>query len=164
MTRRHSASPGAPAPPTPLAILNHIVQYERELDRTFAALADPTRRDILRRLGRGSATISELAKPYGISLTGLKKHVRVLEDVGLVSTEKTGRTRRCGLGPRRLDNAQQWIETYRQMLNDRLERLGELLEETAGETVVPPSARPVRASPKDRMQAAAQGQQRHEGK
>jgi DNA-binding transcriptional ArsR family regulator len=109
-----------------------MVQYQQELDRSFAALADPTRRSILQRLGRGSATITELAEPFEMSLTGLKKHVRILEDVGLVRTEKTGRARRCSLGPRRLDDAQLWIETYRSMLDGRLDRLGELLEDAGG--------------------------------
>jgi DNA-binding transcriptional ArsR family regulator len=107
-----------------------MVQYQSELDRSFAALSDPTRRSILARLGQGGATITELAEPFGMSLTGLKKHVRILEDVGLVSTEKTGRARRCSLGPRRLEDAQQWIETYRRSLDDRLDRFGELLADT----------------------------------
>jgi DNA-binding transcriptional ArsR family regulator len=107
-----------------------MVQYQTQLDHTFAALADPTRRSILRRLGEGSATISELAQPFGMSLTGCKKHVRVLEGVGLVTTEKAGRARHCSLGPRRLEDAQQWIETYRHMLDGRLDRLGDLLEDT----------------------------------
>ena len=85
-----------------------MVQYP-QIDRTFAALADPTRRGILERLGRGSATITELAEPAGISLTGMKKHVRVLEDV------------------------REWTETYRRMLDERLDRFGELLERTKGE-------------------------------
>jgi DNA-binding transcriptional ArsR family regulator len=110
-----------------------MVQYP-QIDRTFAALADPTRRGILERLGRGNATISELAEPYGISLTGLKKHVRVLEDAELVTTEKVGRERRCSIGPRRLDDAHEWIDTYRRMLNERLDRFGELLERTKGES------------------------------
>ncbi|HZA89106.1 MAG TPA: metalloregulator ArsR/SmtB family transcription factor [Solirubrobacterales bacterium] len=110
-----------------------MVQYQPQLDRTFAALADPTRRGILERLGQGSATITELAEPFGISLTGLKKHVRVLEDVELVTTEKVGRARRCSLGPRDLDDAERWIETYRHMLDARLDRFGELLERTKGE-------------------------------
>jgi DNA-binding transcriptional ArsR family regulator len=111
-----------------------MVQHQAELDRTFAALADPTRRDILERLGHGSATITELAEPFGMSLTGLKKHVRVLEDVELVTTEKVGRARRCSLGPRRLEDAQRWIEAYRRMLDARLDRLGEFLERTKGES------------------------------
>ena len=115
------------------ATLNHVVHYQPVLDRTFAALADPTRRGILERLGQGSATITELAEPFEMSLTGMKKHVRVLEDVELVTTEKAGRARRCTLGPRRLEDAQRWIETYRQMLEARLDRFGELLEQTKGE-------------------------------
>jgi DNA-binding transcriptional ArsR family regulator len=107
-----------------------MVQYPAQLDRSFAALADPTRRSVLERLGRGSATISELAEPFGMSLTGMKKHVRVLEDAGLVTTEKVGRTRLCTLGPRRLEDATEWIELYRRMLDERLDRFGELLERT----------------------------------
>jgi DNA-binding transcriptional ArsR family regulator len=110
-----------------------VVQYQDRLDTTFAALADPTRRGILERLGRGSATISELAEPYDISLTGLKKHVHVLEEAGLVNTEKVGRTRRCTLGSRDLDEVQRWIAGYRLMLEERLDRLGELLERMEGE-------------------------------
>jgi DNA-binding transcriptional ArsR family regulator len=110
-----------------------MVQYQAELDTTFAALADPTRRAILGRLGAGTATISELAEPFGISLTGLKKHVRILEDAELVSTEKVGRVRRCTLGPRRLEDVQSWIDQYRRVLDGRLDRLGELLEDDKGE-------------------------------
>jgi DNA-binding transcriptional ArsR family regulator len=108
-----------------------VVQYS-QLDRTFAALADPTRRGILERLGRDSATISELAEPFGISLTGMKKHVRVLEEAGLVATEKVGRTRRCSLGPQRLEDIQEWVEMYRRMLDERLDRFGEILEKRKG--------------------------------
>ena len=108
-----------------------MVQYS-QLDRTFAALADPTRRGILERLGRDSATISELAEPFGISLTGMKKHVRVLEEAGLVATEKVGRTRRCSLGPQRLEDIQEWVEMYGRMLDERLDRFGELLEKRKG--------------------------------
>jgi DNA-binding transcriptional ArsR family regulator len=106
-----------------------MVQY-LPLDRTLAALADPTRRDVLERLGRGRATISELAEPYGISLTGMKKHVHVLENAGLVVTEKVGRTRWCSATPRRFDDLEQWIAGYRRMLDERLDRFGELLERT----------------------------------
>jgi DNA-binding transcriptional ArsR family regulator len=108
-----------------------MVQYS-EVDRTFAALADPTRRSVLERLGRGQATITELAEPFGISLTGMKKHVRVLEEAELVTTEKVGRVRRCDLGPRRLDDVQAWVETYRRMLDERLDRFGALLDRTKG--------------------------------
>jgi DNA-binding transcriptional ArsR family regulator len=111
-----------------------MVQYQSELDHAFAALADPTRRGILQRLGAGSATITELAQPFGMSLTGMKKHVRILEEVGLLTTEKAGRARSCRLGPRRLEDAQLWIESYRQMLDERLDRFGELLEDAHPET------------------------------
>jgi DNA-binding transcriptional ArsR family regulator len=109
-----------------------MVQYP-QIDRTFAALADPTRRGVLERLGRGSATISELAEPFGISLTGMKKHVRVLEDAELVTTEKVGRARWCSVGPRRLEDAHAWTGMYQRMLSERLDRFGELLERTKGE-------------------------------
>jgi DNA-binding transcriptional ArsR family regulator len=108
-----------------------MVQYP-QIDRSFAALADPTRRAVLERLGRGNATISDLAEPFGITLTGMKKHVRVLEDAGLVTTEKVGRERRCSLGPRRLDDIQTWIDGYRRMLDERLDRFGDLLDRTKG--------------------------------
>jgi DNA-binding transcriptional ArsR family regulator len=106
-----------------------VVQYS-PIDKALAALADPTRRAVLERIGTSSATITELAEPFGISLTGMKKHVRVLEEAQLVTTEKVGRSRRCSLGPRRLDDVQEWIETYREMLNQRLDRFGEMLERT----------------------------------
>ena len=109
-----------------------MVQYS-EIDRTFAALADPTRRAVLEQLGRGPASITELAGPIGITLTGMKKHVKLLEDAGLVSTVKVGRTRRCALGPRRLDDVRDWVELYRQMLDERLDRFGALLERTKGD-------------------------------
>jgi DNA-binding transcriptional ArsR family regulator len=117
----------------PFAILNHMVQYS-PLDDTFAALADPTRRAILERLGQGSATISELAAPTGISLTGLKKHVRVLEEAELVSTEKRGRARHCRLGPKRLEDAAQWIEEHRRGWEERFEHLEEIVERKRGES------------------------------
>ena len=103
-----------------------MVQYQ-QLDRTLAALADPTRRAALERLGRGSASVTELAEPFGISLTGMKKHLKVLEEAGLVRTEKVGRTRRCELGPRRLEDLEAWVQSYRQMLEQRFDRLDELL-------------------------------------
>jgi DNA-binding transcriptional ArsR family regulator len=108
-----------------------MVQHQ-PLDRTLAALADPTRRAVLERLGEGSATITELAEPFGMTLTGMKKHVRVLEDAGLVATEKVGRERRCSLGPQRLDDLEAFVASYRQMLETRLDRFGELLDRTKG--------------------------------
>jgi DNA-binding transcriptional ArsR family regulator len=108
-----------------------MVQFS-ELDRTLAALSDPTRRAVLERLGRGSASISELAGPAGMSLTGLKKHVAILEDAGLVRTEKQGRTRQCYLGPRGLEDLSDWIEGYRQAWEDRFDRLDEIIERKKG--------------------------------
>jgi DNA-binding transcriptional ArsR family regulator len=107
-----------------------MVQYSRKLDSAFGALADPTRRGILERLGRSDAAISELAESFDITLTGIKKHVGVLEAAGLVTTEKIGRVRQCTLGPRRLDDETAWIATYRRMLEGRLNRLGDFLERT----------------------------------
>jgi DNA-binding transcriptional ArsR family regulator len=110
-----------------------MVQYSDGLDETFGALADRTRRSILERLGAGEASISELADQFGMTLTGIKKHVSVLEDAGLVTTEKVGRVRRCRLGPRRLQQETAWIARYQEMLEARLDRLGEFLERTEGE-------------------------------
>lgn len=109
-----------------------MVQYQPTLDRTFSALSDPTRRDILERLGRGPATVGELAEPYGMSLTGLKKHVRVLEEAGLVTTEKLGRARECRLGPGQLEDATEWIERYRLGWERRLDRLGGYIQRKKG--------------------------------
>jgi DNA-binding transcriptional ArsR family regulator len=113
-------------------ILNHMVQYSPQLDSAFGALADPTRRGILERLGRSDAAISELADDFDMTLTGIKKHVSVLEAAGLVTTEKVGRVRHCRLGPRRLDHETAWIAAYRRMLEGRLNRLGDFLERTRG--------------------------------
>lgn len=109
-----------------------MVQYQ-VLDRTFSALADPTRREILDRLGRGPASISELAKPSGMSLTGLKKHVQILEEANLVTTQKIGRTRECRLGPEPLEDAVSWIETYRRHWERRLDGIEAYLESKKGE-------------------------------
>ena len=114
-------------------ILNHMVQYSTRLDSTFAAVSDPTRRGILEFLGRGDSSISDLASRFDMTLTGMKKHVRILEEAGLVATEKVGRVRTCRLGSRRLEAEAQWIETYHGMLKARLNRLGEFLERTKGD-------------------------------
>ena len=111
-------------------MLNHMVQYSPRLDTTFAAIADPTRRGVLEHLGRRDASITELAERFEITLTGIKKHVQILERSGLVSTRKVGRVRTCTLGPRRLDAEAQWIDKYRQMLAERLDRLEAFLERT----------------------------------
>ena len=98
------------------------------LDRTFAALSDPTRREILERLAEGPATIGELAQPHSMSLPGLMKHVRVLEEAQLVTTRKHGRTRECRLGPEQLAEASEWLGTYRRRWERRLDRLDGYLE------------------------------------
>src|SRR5438128_1542562 len=95
-------------------ILNHMVQYTHaRLDTSFAALSDATRRGVLEQLGRADASITDLAQKFDMTLTGIKKHVGVLEQAGLVITEKVGRVRTCKLGPRRLEEATAWIERYR---------------------------------------------------
>jgi DNA-binding transcriptional ArsR family regulator len=109
-----------------------MVQFSRNLDTAFAALADPTRRGILERLGWGDASISDLAASFGMTLTGMKKHVRILEAARLVATEKVGRVRRCTLGPRRLEDEKTWIAMYQQMLEARFNRLEAFLERTKG--------------------------------
>jgi len=109
-----------------------MVQFPPRLDAGFAALSDPTRRGILERLGRGEASISDLAAGFAMTLTGIKKHVRILEEAGLVITEKVGRVRRCRLGARRLEDETAWIEKYRQMVEARFDRLGEFLERSKG--------------------------------
>ena len=108
-----------------------MVRYST-LDRAFSALSDPTRRHILERLGRGPATISELAQPFDISLPGLLKHVRILQQAELVITEKHGRTRQCQLGSEHLDDAAQWIQIYQRRWEGRLDRLGDYLERQKG--------------------------------
>lgn len=110
-----------------------MVQYSPRLDASFAALSDPTRRGILQRLGRGDASITELADAFGMTLTGIKKHVQILEDAGFVRSEKVGRVRTCSLAPRRLDDESRWIATYTEMLEARLDSLGEFLERTKGQ-------------------------------
>ncbi|MGA2382025.1 MAG: metalloregulator ArsR/SmtB family transcription factor [Gemmatimonadales bacterium] len=107
-----------------------MVQYATGLDATFAALSERTRRGVLERLGRGDASISDLAARFRMTLTGMKKHVRILEHAGLVTTRKVGRVRRCRLGPRRLEDETAWIAQYRRMLEARLDRLGEFLART----------------------------------
>jgi DNA-binding transcriptional ArsR family regulator len=109
-----------------------MVQSSTQLDAAFAALSDPTRRGILELLGQRDATISELAEIFGMTLTGIRKHVGILEQAGLVTTEKVGRVRRCRIGPRRLDDETIWIATYRQMLESRLDRLGDFLAQQKG--------------------------------
>jgi DNA-binding transcriptional ArsR family regulator len=93
------------------------------LDRAFAAIADGSRRAVLRRLGHGPASVSELAATAGMTVTGMAKHVHVLEQAGLVTTEKVGRTRQCRLGSERLDDAMAWIDFYQRLWERRLDGL-----------------------------------------
>ena len=109
-----------------------MVQYLERLDAAFAALSDPTRRGILERLGRREASISDLATEFGMTLTGIKKHVGILESARLVVTKKVGRVRSCALGPRRLDQEAAWMARHQQMLEAQLDRLGAFLERTKG--------------------------------
>ena len=106
-----------------------MVQYETALlDASFAALSDATRRGVLEQLGRADASITDLAEKFHMTLTGIKKHVGVLEQAGLVTTEKVGRVRRCKLGPRRLEDETTWIERYHQSWDARFDALDELVE------------------------------------
>ena len=107
-----------------------MVQQERaRLDASFAALSDSTRRGVLEQLGRADASITELADRFHMTLTGMKKHVGVLEQAGLVSTEKVGRVRTCKLGPRRLEQETAWLERYRQRWDSRFDALEKVVEE-----------------------------------
>ncbi len=107
-----------------------MVQYHRaHLDASFAALSDATRRGILERLGHADASITELAERFSMTLTGMKKHVGVLEQAGLVATEKVGRVRMCKLGLRRLEEEAAWIERYRQLWDARFDELDKVVEE-----------------------------------
>jgi DNA-binding transcriptional ArsR family regulator len=107
-----------------------MVQYAKaHLDAAFAALSDASRRGVLERLGRADASITDLAEKFHMTLTGMKKHVGVLEQAGLVTTEKVGRVRTCKLGPRRLDDVTAWIERYRQLWDSRFDELDNVVEE-----------------------------------
>ncbi len=111
-------------------ILNHMVQYSQAgFDASFAALSDATRRGVLEQLGRADASITDLAEKFHMTLTGMKKHVGVLEQAGLVSTEKVGRVRTCTLGLRRLEKEAAWIETYRQLWSARFDELDKVVAE-----------------------------------
>jgi DNA-binding transcriptional ArsR family regulator len=107
-----------------------MVQYTHaRFDASFAALSDATRRGILEQLGRADASITDLAEKFHMTLTGVKKHVGVLEKAGLVITEKLGRVRTCKLGLRRLEEETAWIEGYRQLWDARFDELDTLVEE-----------------------------------
>ena len=107
-----------------------MVQYvSTRLDASFAALSDATRRGVLERLGRDDASITDLAQMFQMTLTGMRKHVGVLEQAGLVTTEKVGRVRTCTLGPRRLEAEATWMDSYRQLWDARFDELDKVVEE-----------------------------------
>jgi DNA-binding transcriptional ArsR family regulator len=107
-----------------------MVQYTRtRLDASFAALSDATRRGVLEQLARADASITELAEKFHMTLTGMKKHVGVLEQAGFVATEKVGRVRTCKLGLRGLEEEAAWIERYRQLWDARFDELDKIVEE-----------------------------------
>ena len=107
-----------------------MVQYSKtRLDASFAALSDATRRGVLEQLGRSDASITDLAEKFHMTLTGMKKHVGVLEQAGLVTTEKVGRVRTCKLGLCRLEQEAAWIERYRQVWELRFQELDKVVEE-----------------------------------
>ena len=106
-----------------------MVQFQARFDTSFAALSDATRRGVLEQLGRGDASITALAEKFHMTLTGMKKHVGVLEQAGLVTTKKVGRVRTCRLGISRLEEEAAWIEKYRQLWNARFDELDKLVGE-----------------------------------
>lgn len=97
--------------------------HQSVLDKVFSAVADPTRRQVLTRLGEGPSSIGQLAEPFGMSLTGMNKHIQVLERAGLVVTQKVGRSRECRLGTERMDGAMAWIDFYQRLWERRLDGL-----------------------------------------
>jgi DNA-binding transcriptional ArsR family regulator len=114
-----------------------MVQYIRaRFDTSFAALSDATRRGVLEQLGRADASITDLAEKFRMTLTGMKKHVGVLERAGLVTTEKVGRVRTCMLGLRRLEEEAAWIERYRRLWDARFDALDKVVEELKREEKV----------------------------
>lgn len=115
--------------------MNQVVQYRAQhLNAGFAAVSDATRRGILERLGSGEASITDLATKFEMTLTGMKKHIAILEDAGLVTTKKVGRVRTCKLGHRRFDEETAWLERYRKMVEERYDRLEAFLDRTADES------------------------------
>jgi DNA-binding transcriptional ArsR family regulator len=107
-----------------------MVQFDgARLDASFAALSDATRRGVLEQLGSADASITDLAGKFHMTLTGMKKHVGVLEQAGFVRTEKVGRVRTCKLGPRRLTEETAWLERYRRLWASRFDELDKVVEE-----------------------------------
>lgn len=128
-----SQSPDATCPLHACAaslIVNHVVQYrDAELDVAFAALSDCTRRGVLEQLGRHECSITDLAEHFDMTLTGMRKHVGVLERSGLVVTEKVGRVRHCRIAKRRLDEVTAWIDDYHRLWDERFAQLDDVLED-----------------------------------
>ena len=111
-------------------ILNHMVQYHQtHFSASFAALADDTRRGVLEQLAQADASITDLADRFDMTLTGMKKHVGVLEVAGLVTTEKVGRVRTCRIGPSRLEAEMEWISRYREVWDARFDALDRVVDE-----------------------------------
>jgi DNA-binding transcriptional ArsR family regulator len=106
-----------------------MVQFHSNVDASFAALSDPTRRGVLEQLGRTDASISELAEKFHMTLTGMKKHVGVLEQAGLVTTQKVGRVRTCSLGSRGLEEEAAWLEQHRRLWAARFDELDKLVDQ-----------------------------------
>jgi DNA-binding transcriptional ArsR family regulator len=106
-----------------------VQHHQASFDASFAALSDATRRGVLEQLGRADASITDLAEKFHMTLTGIKKHVSVLEQAGLVTTEKVGRVRTCKLGRRRLEEEAAWLEKYRQLWDARFDGLDKVVEE-----------------------------------
>ena len=130
--------------------LNRMVQYSSpRFDTSFAALSDATRRGVLEQLGRADASITDLAGRFHMTLTGMKKHVGVLERAGLVTTKKVGRVRTCKLGERRLEQEAAWIERYRQLWDARFDALDKVVEELKRKEKVGAPSRLPRSNPVD---------------
>jgi DNA-binding transcriptional ArsR family regulator len=124
-------------------ILKHVLNQVADLDRVFHALADPGRRVMLERLSKGPASVSELGRPLAMSLAAVVQHVQVLEESGLVRSQKIGRTRTCRLNPATLRSAEHWMSERRTLIERRLDRLGDYLAETADS----PETRPAGPTP-----------------
>ncbi len=112
-----------------MLILNQMVQHMPDLDASFAALSDATRRGVLEQLGRSDASITELAEKFHMTLTGMKKHVGILEQAGLVVTRKVGRVRTCRLGRSGLEAEAAWIERHRRIWDERFDALDAVVED-----------------------------------
>jgi DNA-binding transcriptional ArsR family regulator len=127
-----------------MRILKRVLKQSTEADAAFHALSDPTRRRIVEHLGRGPASVSQLAEPLPMSMPAVVQHLQVLEASGLVASEKVGRVRTCRLVVKRLDTVQDWIDARRATWESRLDRLGDYLAEQA------PAIPPVKANPPEK--------------